>query len=317
MLGRMLALNSKVYTFPELHFFELYFGKELSSTKALEAASRLLRIDAEGFFGNTPLEKYYDEASQILSEDSHQPVFIYKQFISHVLQKRKKKIACEQTPQNVFYIREILNAFPDAKFVDLVRDPRDVMLSQKNKWKRMQLGAQFSNRFESLRSRINYQPITISKLWNAAVQAGDAFENHPNVLTAKFEDLISQPEETLKQICKHAGIEFSQEMLLVPQVGSSMGEDKVQQKGLNAERAQSWKRGGLTNAELSLCQRICGKKMKRYGYDLVDVKSQPLNVMTHYATLPFKLSLALAFNFHRVGNIFDAVKRRMQTSRVK
>lgn len=314
MLGRMLALNPNVYTCPELHFFELYFGKELNSTKALEAVSRMLRIDAEGFFGNSPLEKYYSEASQILSEDSHQAVSIYSRFITHVLQKRNKPIACEQTPQNVFYIGEIFKAFPDAKFINLMRDPRDVLLSQKNKWKRLQLGAQFSNRFESLRSRVNYQPITISKLWNAAVQAADAFENHPNVLTVKFEDLISNSSSALQRICKHVELEYSRDMLSVPQVGSSMGEDKPQQKGLNNERAQSWKRGGLTNAELLLCQRICAGKMKRYGYELVDVNASPLNVMSHYAMFPVKLSLALAFNFHRVGNIFDAVKRRMQTS---
>ena len=317
MLGRMLGLNKSVHTFPELHFFERYYGNPLNDARALEATSRMLRIEAEGFFGNSPIAKYHGEANQLLNNDRlHQPVDIYSRFITHALAKRNKQIACEQTPQNVFYTGEILQAFPDAKFINLVRDPRDVLLSQKNKWRRLKLGAQFSNRFESLRSRVNYQPITISTLWNAAVQAGLAFEANPNVITVRFEDLLANPEGTLRRICKHAGIEFSVEMLDVPQVGSSSGEDKPDRKGLNTDRAQSWKRGGLTKAELHLCQRVTSENMKRFGYEKVDVDASPWAVLGHYVSLPFKLLLALAFNIHRVGNIFDAVKRRLRSPRV-
>ena len=316
MLGRMLGMNAAVHTFPELHFFERYYGKPLNAAKALEAASRMLRIEAEGFFSNTPLECYHAQAKQLLDDKSfHQPVDIYRRFIEHVLTERNKSVACEQTPQNVFYIREILQAFPNARFINLVRDPRDVMLSQKNKWKRLRLGAQFSNRFESLRSRVNYQPITIANLWNAAVSAGVAFERHSNVISVRFEDLLAKPEETLRLICEHAGIEFASEMLNVPQVGSSSGEDRPENKGLNTERAQSWKRGGLTKSELYLCQRITAENMRRFGYEQVDATPPLLPVLGHYVSLPFKLSLALAFNFHRVGNIFDAVKRRLLAPR--
>ena len=35
-----------------------------------------------------------------------------------------------------YHLEEILQFFPNAKVINLVRDQRDVLLSQKNKWKR-------------------------------------------------------------------------------------------------------------------------------------------------------------------------------------
>ena len=44
----------------------------------------------------------------------------------------------------------------------MIRDPRDVMLSQKNKWKRRFLGAKQIPLREVVRSYVNYNPILIS-----------------------------------------------------------------------------------------------------------------------------------------------------------
>ena len=47
----------------------------------------------------------------------------------------RKKWAGDQTPRHVFYIGELIEMYPGAKFVHMVRDPRAVLLSQKRKWK--------------------------------------------------------------------------------------------------------------------------------------------------------------------------------------
>ncbi|NIP95612.1 MAG: sulfotransferase, partial [Akkermansiaceae bacterium] len=41
-----------------------------------------------------------------------------------------KRIPCTQTPRNVYYLREILGAYPDARVIWMVRDPRAVLCSQ-------------------------------------------------------------------------------------------------------------------------------------------------------------------------------------------
>ena len=62
--------------------------------------------------------------------------------------KNKASVAVCQTPTNVYHLDKILNSFDQVKIINMVRDPRDVLLSQKNKWKRKYLGASeipFSN----------------------------------------------------------------------------------------------------------------------------------------------------------------------------
>ena len=88
---------------------------------------------------------------------------IYKLFLNTITKENKAFISCEQTPKNLYYIEEILKYFPDAFIINLVRDQRDVLLSQKNKWRRKFLGANQIPFFEALRSYINYHPILIAK----------------------------------------------------------------------------------------------------------------------------------------------------------
>ena len=71
----------------------------------------------------------------------------------------------------------------------MVRDPRDVLLSQKNKWKRKFLGANDIPFFELLRARFNYHPYTISKMWKTAVNRGCV--KHQNVQTISLKIFCS------------------------------------------------------------------------------------------------------------------------------
>ena len=95
--------------------------------------------------------------------------------------RRGGEVACDQTPRNVFYIRDILDAFPEARIINMVRDPRAVLLSQKNKWRRRSLGESALPRSEVVRSWSNYHPIVTARIWRGAVDAeerGDAVD-HP------------------------------------------------------------------------------------------------------------------------------------------
>ena len=98
-------------------------------------------------------------------------------FLSEITKKHGKIIACTQTPNNLFYIKDILQEYPHAKVINMVRDNRDVLLSQKHKWKRKFLGAQGIPLFESFRSMFNYHPITTSLVWNSSLSVTERFIN--------------------------------------------------------------------------------------------------------------------------------------------
>ena len=56
---------------------------------------------------------------------------------------------------------------------------------------------------EAFRLRINYHPITLSKLWNAALNAANTFNKDARLISVRFEDLVKEPKTTLQTICKH------------------------------------------------------------------------------------------------------------------
>ena len=319
MMGRILGKHSLIFTFDELHFFGQLWSKEdenknISKEDAKKLASKLLCIQRKGYLANCKYEEFENEGKIIVESIKSEKLTslnVFKAFLFYEANLHNKKIPCDQTPRNVLYLEEILKNIPNAKIINMIRDPRDVLLSQKNKWKRKFLGAKNIPLKESIRSWINYHPITISKLWNAAISAADKFKNNPNVLTIYFENLIQFPEENIKKICEFLEIEFEESMLKVPQIGSSTGKDKPNVLGIDKNKAGSWRKGGISNTEIYLLQKISGNLMKKHGYKLEEIKPNKLKLIYFYITLPVKLITAFILNLKRMKNIKENIKKRL------
>ncbi len=319
MMGRILNNHERVHTFPEIHFFEqLWSGKDkdkiLSSDEALKLAALLLNISREGYFAKRHAEDFFSEAKPIVQSIAPVEITSLKIFSAVILSEAKrngKEKPCDQTPQNVFYIREILDAFPKSFFIVMVRDPRDVLLSQKRKWRRRFLGGTHATWFETLRAWTNYHPITISKLWNSAIRAGEKVKDE-RVMTVRFESLLNDSDKMIAAICSFLGITFSPALKEVPQIGSSSGADKKEVKGINADRAQSWNKGGLNKTEIWFCQRTCTAYMKQLGYTNEKISPNPFLVIFYYFIFPVKLAFALLLNLHRMKNIMETIRKRIK-----
>lgn len=321
LMMRVMNNHSQVHAINEPHFFEKLWspsdkGKATTEEEAIHLLEKLFTGQREGFF-ERPAEhrhKYGPDIETLLGTPhrSQTRMELYKAFMLHEAKCNGKVRVCEKTPQNVFYIREILENFPDARIINMLRDPRGVLLSQKKKWKRRALGADFITRKEVLRLRINYHPITISQLWNSAFRAAAEYADHPRVMTVKFEDMLRNPLAELRKVCDFAGLPFEETMLAVPHAGSSTAADNKAEKGIKTDRAdQTWTKRGLNFTEVSICQKICGKYMSRAGYEVMDVNPNPFAMLYYVLGFPVKLALALLFNLNRMRSIADTVKRRL------
>ena len=317
LMGRLLGKHSSVFTFDELHFFEELWSPEadsgeISKQKAIELAARLLNIQRNGYLTQKNSQDFITEAQEILKDfpETMPAPKVYDAFMKNEAQRHNKTIPCEQTPQNVFYIGEILKQFPEAKIINMVRDPRDVLLSQKRRWRRALIAKNVS-KFNGFRYWMNYHPITISKLWNGAISAADKYEQDSRVKMVNFEKLLSDSETTVKEICDFLELSFQNTMLDVPQVGSSSEQDQPERKGINKERSESWKKGGLNTTELYLCQNITKDCMEKHGYKPETITTNPLSVGSSYATFPLKISLALLLSLKRMRRITATIKRRL------
>lgn len=317
MLMRIFSKHPSVHTLNEPHFFERYWqgfdqGKRLSVNDSAQLLLKMTSNQRDGFFAK-PNESYLQECTNaVLAQDPYGlfPSELYQLFLLRETQLNHRVIPCDKTPQNVFYIHEILNVFPDAIIINMVRDPRSVLASQKNKWKRRGLGSAFMPRKEVLRLRVNYHPIAMCQLWNAAVGATAEFKIHLQVVSLRYEDLLRSPKEVIQKVCAFCKLDFHQEMLDIPVASSSVRPDAPNKRGIHADSLNSW-RQHLTSNEIGIVQKYCKSLMESWGYEAVTLESSVWAYLFTVCTYPFKMLLALAFNISRVRSLKEAVLRRI------
>ncbi len=322
MMGRIFGKHPRVYTFGELHFFGQLAAPPFSSkthTKEIEKlASQLFCVQREGYRTHGKAHRFLSDAQTFLTGLTRYPdtpAALFEAFLRHEAAENNRIIPCDQTPRNVFYIGDILELYPEARIINMIRDPRDVMLSQKKKWKRRFLGGSDMPIKETLRDWMNYHPITISHIWRTAVNAADQFAKHERVISVYFEELLAYPQKTVKCLCDFVGITYVDELLQVPQVGSSVGEDQPEQLGINPQRAQSWRSGTnageLNSAEIYLNQKINAVLMKKHNYSPVSIQPNVASLTLHLLSFPVKLGGAFFLNLDRMKNIRQTLKRRI------
>ena len=314
MMGRILGNNSEVFTFRELHFFGTLWtqasNQELTKNEQIELLSKLFSIQKNGLFNQVDYSRFNSKSEKILTRVIKSPLEVYELFLDTIVKENSTQISCEQTPKNLYYLDEIMRFFPNAKVVNLVRDQRDVLLSQKNKWKRRFLGAKSIPFFEAIRSYINYHPILTAKVWNSSLLYTSKYFNDSNVKIVKFEDLLTNPKDIISDICDFLEINFQDEMLNIPLVGSSTEKDDRSELKIDLSKINKWKKGGLSNGEIYLSQKFSSKMMDKFGYERKAFSCPPVSSLLYFFSFPIKLGLAFLFNIHRIGNIAEVIKKR-------
>jgi len=315
MMGRILANHPAIFTFKELHFFGTIWTNNseltLDKKQQINLLSRLLCIEENGLFQQSNISDFNEKACALLAEKNvSSPLSVYELFLAEITSENKSTIACEQTPKNMYYLNEILAYFPDAKVINMVRGQRDVLLSQKNKWKRRFLGASKIPLSEAIRSYINYHPLLTAKVWNSSLEHSAKFIGNPKVKVIKFEELLANSKAVVEELCEFLQIDFQEKMLKVPVVGSSTQQDAKSDLLIDSSKIEKWKNGGLNSAEIYLSQLMSNAMMQEFKYDLKKFSIPPFFVLFYLLTFPVKLALAFILNIHRMANIIEVIKKR-------
>jgi len=179
----------------------------------------------------------------------------------------------EKTPAHVHRIDEILAALPDARIIELVRDPRAALASRKARaeehWRATQAAAG-----AILNQRIIFDPVFDSHNWRAAVRAGArAAQRHPHaVLRIRYEDLVDNPTSSISDICQFVGIDFQPQMLQVGWVNSTTQARARADgpAGIGQSALGKW-RQSLTRGEIAVIQMFLRKDLASLGYEPVSV----------------------------------------------
>ena len=124
--------------------------------------------------------------------------------------KRRKPLVAEKTPSYVAEIPTLHALFPEARFVHLIRDGRDVCLSVLS-WERK--AEDFAQRFRTWRS----DPVVTTALWwrnFVTLGCEDGPELGPELyLELRYEALVADPEEECRRLCAFLDVEYDERML--------------------------------------------------------------------------------------------------------
>ena len=114
----------------------------------------------------------------------------------------------EKTPENILVFRDLMELFPEAHFIQVVRDPRAILASMQQVRKRaLSKGLKPPSFTAKMSTSLAYIKRCVESGSNACHYAPE------KVLTVVYEQLIAEPETEAKKICTHIGIEWDERML--------------------------------------------------------------------------------------------------------
>ena len=273
LLARILGNNRAVLTLNEMHFFgDLVSATDLDENigegRLRRAAAMLMARQHRDFWVDRPTTEELDIADDIINNlqaIDRTIANVYASVMDHLCEAECKERYCEQTPRYIFYAREILEAFPDARIVHMVRDPRALLASQKNRWRLRRLGGRNVPRLETLRLWVNYHPSTMTRLWKAATDSALSLAGDRRFKIIRFEDLVADPQSVIRDLCEFLELEYQGEMLDVPQWGSSNFAADQSNRGISVAMLDKWKEI-LSEDEIAYSEMCTRSHMERFAY---------------------------------------------------
>jgi len=167
---------------------------------------------------------------------------------SYFASREKKRIWGDHSPKYGFFIPVLIDLFPEAKIIHIIRDGRDCVQS-------------FNRRFAYNKYRAIYN---WRKLIEKAGKDGSA-AGEDRYFEVKYEDLTDAPEHWMKHICFFLGVPYDANVLVsnMPMFKGEGDESKSIVKNTGKWRAS------LTSKEIRKLESIGGLTLQNLGYEVL------------------------------------------------
>jgi hypothetical protein len=156
------------------------------------------------------------------------------------------------------YADVIFASFPEARMIHMIRDPRDRYASALTRWGR---------------SRGGVGAGTAMWLWSAAMAQRNRARYPGQYIILRYEMLIFQPEEALREICAFVGEMYSPLMLTMrnaQQFRDEGGNSSYGRRdpGVISTNSIGRFRNVLSRRQIAYIERTAGREMASFGYML-------------------------------------------------
>jgi sulfotransferase family protein len=123
--------------------------------------------------------------------------------LDRLARDRGKSWWVEKSPENLRFVREILELVPGAKFINILRDGRQNVTALYD------MACKYPDRFW-----VKYRDLDQAiERWNICVGYTRRLLDVPEVLVVRYERLVSETEAVLEDVCRFAGLPFTRDMI--------------------------------------------------------------------------------------------------------
>lgn len=203
------------------------------------------------------------------------------------------------------YVDQIMVAYPGAKVIHMIRDPRDRFASARTRWKNMKglAGAGTAMWLQSA---------------NLAEKNHASFPENYKVV--RYETLVAQPEDSLREICEFIDEPYDPDML------NMKGSPRLLEKGSNSSYGKR-KPGTISTdsiaryrkilqpADIAFIQSLSVKEMKKYGYPLDDLNFSTKEQL-RYLLLDWPINLTRMLAWTAKESVLDFRGRSLPARRL-
>lgn len=211
LLTQLFDGHKDIFTIPgDAHFFNLFVNEKMSFEKMANWWLRKFICPS----GQKPAFPYgkdphtfikFLKTFEILANNENIYSAVLKSVLYSFSNNKSNKYWLTKTPGNEFRTKKILEIFPNAKFIHIYRNPAD-NISSLIKLEKVR------NKKSSFLRKAMFHRYSLEKgLYNK--------KEIPNYLLLKYENLISDPQNKIQEICNIFNIDFEKK-LLIPTVNS-------------------------------------------------------------------------------------------------
>jgi hypothetical protein len=175
--------------------------------------------------------------------------------------------ACVKFPVDAGHIPELVKWFPDCKVMHITRDPRAVAMSKTNDPSGTAVRVLHHPRLAWVIRKLSIWSVVAQYRHTARIHC--RFRHLSNYMLFRYEDLLADPEKTLKKLCEFIDVEFSED-LLHPEAGRHEHQPSSltgkQNKAFDPSAAVRWQKV-IPAIDKWLITNLTKGSMKRLGYD--------------------------------------------------
>lgn len=291
LLGAMLGAHPEIVCIPEGQFIaDLMPGRgsaeEVDPAEVIERITKHWRFRIWGF----------DLGARRPAPGEVEPTYraAIEWLVARFAEAHRRpdaRVWVDQQPGHVLYLWRLFRHFPNAKVVHIIRDGRAVAASiMPLDWGPNEIYA--AARFWQKRVGLGY--------------AAASFLGPDQLLHVRYEDLLREPEATLRRIADFLGVAYHEGMLRASGLSvPSFTKDQHSLVGrsLDPGRIEAWQKT-LTRRQIEIFERLTDNLLEPLGYELV---SDP---GSRHLGLAEKVFLIAADQMKKVVNALRFERRR-------